>query len=78
MNGKLTVRSSIFLRFLYSSVDSWAAPGLGFFGFMMRWKLKMTSSAVSGFPSWNVTPERNRTVHSVAVAFGVISSARAS
>ena len=44
---------------------------------MIRWKLYTTSSAVTGLPSWNSRPDLSLTVNSVAVAFGVTSSARA-
>src|SRR3954453_19326692 len=36
----------------------------------------LMTSAVSGVPSWNVTPERFTIVHCVKSAFGVIDSAR--
>ncbi len=35
----------------------------------------MTSSIVSGLPSWKVIPDRKRIVHSVPSSFGSIDSA---
>jgi hypothetical protein len=36
----------------------------------------LTTSAVSGLPSWNVTPSRSEMFHCVYSAFGVIDCAR--
>ncbi|HEY6797875.1 MAG TPA: hypothetical protein VI248_24630 [Kineosporiaceae bacterium] len=41
-------------------------------------RLSTTSAAVSGRPSWKVTPSRSRTVHRVASSFGVTAVARPS
>ena len=59
------------------SPSSCGAARPGFLGSMIRWKLYTTSSAVTGLPSWNVSPDFSLTVNSVALSFGVTSSARA-
>ena len=45
------------------------------FPVMSRLSVKMTSSAVSGFPSWKVIPGRSRITHSDVNPCGLISSA---
>ena len=64
--------------FLRSTGASPESPCSGFFGFAIRRKLYMTSSAVRSLPLWNVTPFRRRIVQVVASVFGVISSASTS
>ncbi len=45
------------------------------FPLMIRWSVKMTSSAVSGLPSWKVMPGRSRITHCDVDPCGLISSA---
>ena len=73
--GTCTVRSSTFFRLGRSTGPRDVAPVSGDLGLRMRWSVKMTSSAVRGLPSWNVTPLRSRMVHSEVEPCGLISSA---
>ena len=69
----MTVRLSSFFRFLTSIGPSEVAP-LSFW-VMILVSVKMTSSAVSGLPSWKVIPGRSRMIHSEVDPCGLISSA---
>jgi hypothetical protein len=71
--GTLTVCLSSAFRFLMSigpsGVDPVSLP------VMILRSVKMTSSAVSGLPSWNVMSGRSLMIHSDVDPFGLMSSA---
>jgi hypothetical protein len=76
LQGIRTVRESSFLNPAASIEASPAAAAAGARGFKIVRNVYMTSSAVSCLPLWKVMPGLIRSVHWVALALGVSSSAR--
>ena len=66
LSSKRTVRSSTLVTAL--SMRIFVRASLGRSGFMMRLKVKSTSSTVRVDPSWNFTPSRIVKVYDVALS----------